>query len=261
MLVRKLSIVIPAYNEGPTIHRILNKVKAVSLLNNIEKEVIIVNDCSTDDTEQSIHAYMNGNPDLNIQYFRHEVNKGKGAALHTGISKATGEYTIIQDADLEYDPEEYNILLKPVIDDFADIVYGSRFMGGNAHRILFFWHSIGNKFLTFLSNMFTNLNLTDMETCYKLFDTRVVQSLVLKENRFGFEPEVTAKISRVPKIRIYEVGISYYGRTFEEGKKIGWKDGFRAIYCIFKYNFFAKKQEAVKTYSDLQQAKIAQSEQ
>lgn len=239
-MINKLSIVIPAYNEGPTIHHILNKVKSVSLLNNIEKEVIIVNDCSKDNTEESILKYKDDNQDLNIQYFKHEVNKGKGAALHTGISKATGEYVVIQDADLEYDPEEFNILLKPVIDGFADVVYGSRFMGGNAHRILFFWHSIGNKFLTMLSNAFTNLNLTDMETCYKLFDTKTVQSLTLKENRFGFEPEVTAKISRVPNIRIYEVGISYYGRTFEEGKKIGWKDGFRAIYCILKYNIFSK---------------------
>ena len=233
--INKLSIVIPAYNEGPTIHRILNKVKAVSLVGEIEKEVIIVNDCSRDNTEESILKYRDENPELNIQYYKHEVNKGKGAALHTGISKASGEYLIIQDADLEYDPEEYNILLRPILDGHADVVFGSRFMGGKPHRILFFWHSIGNKFLTFLSNMFTNLNLTDMETCYKLFRTDLIQSLVLKENRFGFEPEVTAKISRIPKVRIYEVGISYYGRTFEEGKKINWKDGFRAIYCILRY--------------------------
>ena len=236
MPITKLSIVIPAYNEGATIHRILNKVKAVELINNIQKEVILVNDCSTDNTEQAILDYKAANPDLNIQYYKHEVNRGKGAALHTGIKAATGEYTIIQDADLEYDPEEFNILLKPIVNEVADVVYGSRFMGGNPHRILFFWHSIGNKFLTFLSNMFTNLNLTDMETCYKLFETKTIQSLELKENRFGFEPEVTAKIARVPQIRIYEVGISYYGRTFEEGKKINWKDGFRAIYCILKYN-------------------------
>jgi glycosyltransferase involved in cell wall biosynthesis len=236
MSIHKLSIVIPAYNEGATIHKILNKVKDVKLINDIEKEVILVNDYSTDNTEEAILRYKEDNPDLPISYYKHEKNKGKGAALHTGISKATGEYLIIQDADLEYDPEEYNILLKPVIDGVADVVYGSRFMGGNAHRILFFWHSLGNQFLTFLSNMFTNLNLTDMETCYKLFQTKTLQALTLKENRFGFEPEVTAKIARVPNIRIYEVGISYYGRTFAEGKKINWKDGFRAIYCILKYN-------------------------
>ncbi|MFN4914753.1 MAG: glycosyltransferase family 2 protein [Sphingomonadales bacterium] len=235
-----LSIVIPAYNEGRTIHLILDRVKAVSLRDNIAKEVIIVNDCSKDNTEEAIQAYMGNNPELNIQYYKHEVNQGKGAALHTGIQKATGDFVIIQDADLEYDPTEYNILLQPILDGFADVVYGSRFMGGNPHRILFFWHSIGNKMLTFLSNMFTNLNLTDMETCYKLFRREIIQGIQLKEKRFGFEPEVTAKVSRIPKIRIYEVGISYYGRTYEEGKKIGWKDGFRAIWCILKYNFFSK---------------------
>lgn len=236
--MRKLSIVIPAYNEGRTIHFILDKVKAVRLLDNIEKEVIIVNDCSKDNTEESVMAYKQANPDLPITYFKHEVNQGKGAALHTGIRIATGDYVIIQDADLEYDPEEYNILLKPMLSGFADVVYGSRFMGGKPHRILFFWHSIGNKWLTTLSNMFTNLNLSDMETCYKLFKREIVQGLKLEEKRFGFEPEVTAKISRVPNVRIYEVGISYYGRTYEEGKKIGWKDGFRAIWCILKYNLF-----------------------
>lgn len=238
---KKLSIVIPAYNEGPTIHHILNRIKAVDLPNGIEKELIIVNDCSRDNTEESILKYKEENPDLNIQYYKHEVNQGKGAALHTGISKATGEFTVIQDADLEYDPQEYHILLKPILSGDADVVYGSRFMGGNPHRILFFWHSIGNQMLTFLSNMLTNLNLTDMETCYKLFRTDMVQGLKLYEKRFGFEPEVTAKISRIPKVRIYEVGISYYGRTFEEGKKINWKDGFRAIYCIVKYNIFKRK--------------------
>jgi len=236
----KLSIIIPAYNEGPTIHRILDKIKAVKLVGDMEKEIIITNDCSTDDTEAAILRYQSLNPELNIQYFKHEVNKGKGAALHTGISKATGDYVVIQDADLEYDPREYNLLLQPILDDFADVVYGSRFMGGNPHRILFFWHSIGNKFLTFLSNAFTNLNLTDMETCYKLFKRDIIQSLTLKEKRFGFEPEVTAKIARVEGVRIYEVGISYYGRSYEEGKKIGWRDGFRAIYCILKYNLFAR---------------------
>lgn len=233
-----LSIVIPAYNEARTIHLILDKVKAVELDGGLGKEVIIVNDCSTDATEQAIQSYRRANPELNIQYYQHEVNKGKGAALHTGIAKAAGEYVIIQDADLEYDPEEYNILLKPMLSGVADVVYGSRFMGGNPHRILFFWHSIGNKFLTFLSNAMTNLNLTDMETCYKLFRRETVQGLQLREQRFGFEPEVTAKVSRIPGIRIYEVGISYYGRTYAEGKKINWRDGFRAIYCILKYNLF-----------------------
>ncbi|RYD56889.1 MAG: glycosyltransferase family 2 protein [Sphingobacteriales bacterium] len=236
----KLSIVIPAYNEGRTIHFILNKVKAVNLIGGLEKEVIIVNDCSKDNTEEAIQKYKSENPDLPITYYKHEVNKGKGAALHTGIDHATGRFVIIQDADLEYDPEEYNILLKPLLEDVADVVYGSRFIGGKPHRILFFWHSIGNRWLTTLSNMFTNLNLTDMETCYKVFKRETIQSIKLEEKRFGFEPEVTARISRIPKVRIYEVGISYYGRTYEEGKKIGWKDGFRAIYCILKYNLFKK---------------------
>lgn len=238
-IIKKLSIVIPAYNEGPTIHRILDRVKAVVLVNEIQKEVIIVNDSSKDNTEDSILKYKELNPDLNIQYFKHEVNSGKGAALQTGISKATGEFLIIQDADLEYDPEEYNDMLAPILRGEADVVYGSRFMGGKPHRLLFFWHSIGNQYvLTFLSNMLSNLNMTDMETCYKMFRTSTIQSIKLVEKRFGFEPEVTAKIAKVPGIRIYEVGISYYGRTYEEGKKIGWKDGFRAIYCILKYNLF-----------------------
>jgi glycosyltransferase involved in cell wall biosynthesis len=236
----KLSIIIPAFNEGKTIHRILDKVQEVKLVNELQKEVIIVNDCSTDNTEEAIATYRSNNASLNIQYYKHEVNKGKGAALHTGIAKATGDFIIVQDADLEYDPQEYNILLKPILDGFADVVYGSRFMGGRPHRILFFWHTIGNRFLTFLSNMFTNLNLTDMETCYKMFRAEVLKSFEFKENRFGFEPEVTARMSRYPKVRVYEVGISYYGRTYEEGKKIGWRDGFRAIWCILKYNVWAK---------------------
>jgi glycosyltransferase involved in cell wall biosynthesis len=237
IIINKLSIVIPAYNEAKTIHYILNKIDEVVLLNQIQKEIIIVDDCSKDNTQEVLHTYIS-HSSLNIQLVRHEVNKGKGAALHTGIQHASGDLVVIQDADLEYDPHEYNLLLKPILDGHADVVYGSRFMGGNAHRILFFWHSIGNKILTTLSNMFTNLNLTDMETCYKLFRREIIQSLQLKENRFGFEPEVTAKIARIPNIRIYEVGISYYGRTYAEGKKINWKDGFRAIYCILKYNLF-----------------------
>jgi glycosyltransferase involved in cell wall biosynthesis len=237
-MITKLSIIIPAYNEAKTIHLILNKLKEVKLVNNITKEIIIVNDCSKDQTEEVLLNYISDNKDLAITYYKHEVNQGKGAALHTGISKATGEYLIIQDADLEYDPQEYNDLLKPIISGFADVVFGSRFMGSNPHRILFFWHTMGNKFLTFLSNMCTNLNLTDMETCYKLFRTDIIQGIQLKEKRFGFEPEVTAKIARIPKIRIYEIGISYYGRTYDEGKKIGWKDGFRAIYSIVKYGLF-----------------------
>jgi len=237
-VIRKLSIVIPAYNEGTTIHRILDKVKEVELINGIRKEIIVVNDCSTDNTEEAIASYISSNRSLDIQYYKHDVNMGKGAALHTGIGKATGEYLIIQDADLEYDPREYNVLLEPVVSGFADVVYGSRFMGGNPHRILFFWHTVGNKLLTTLSNMMTNLNLTDMETCYKLFNTKLVQSFKLKEQRFGFEPEITAALAKVPGIRIYEVGISYYGRTYLEGKKIGWRDGLQAIYCIVRYNIF-----------------------
>jgi len=236
-----LSIVIPAYNEGRTIHRILDKVKTVELIHGMSKEIIIVNDFSSDNTEEAVLKYQKDNPNLPISYFKHEKNRGKGAALHTGIDKATGDIVVIQDADLEYNPVEYNILLQPILDDFADVVYGSRFMGGKPHRILFFWHSIGNKMLTGASNAMTNLNLTDMETCYKMWRSEVIKSVKLKEQRFGFEPEVTAKVSRIPNIRIYEVGISYYGRTYEEGKKINWKDGVRAIYCILKYNIWSKK--------------------
>ncbi len=235
--MKKLSILIPVYNEGNTIHLILDKIKSVSLIQEITKEIIIVNDCSNDNTEESILKYISLNPDLLIKYFKHTINRGKGAAIHTAISKVTGDMCIVQDADLEYDPAEYNVLLKPIIEGFADVVYGSRFIGGKPHRILFFWHTIGNKFLTTFSNMMTNLNLTDMETCYKMFKTDILQRIELKEKRFGFEPEVTAKIVKIPNLRIYEVGISYYGRTYEEGKKISWKDGFRAIYCILKYRF------------------------
>jgi len=237
----KLSIIIPAYNEEKTIHLILNKVKEVKLIDDFEKEVLVVNDCSKDRTEEAIHKYMKDNPEMFISYHKHHVNQWKWAALHTGIKYATGDYLIIQDADLEYDPQEYNLLLKPIVDWFADIVYGSRFLWGSPHRILFFRHSIGNKFLTFLSNIFANLNLTDMETCYKLFKSDIIKNVHLKEKRFGFEPEITQKIARIKSTRIYEVGISYYGRTYLEGKKISWKDWFRAIYCVLKYGLFRSK--------------------
>jgi glycosyltransferase involved in cell wall biosynthesis len=238
--VAKLTIVIPAYNEARTIHRILDRVGQAELPCGLGKELIVVNDCSKDDTQAVLEAYRDAHPELPMTIIGHEVNQGKGAALHTGIRRATGEYLIIQDADLEYDPREYEQLLRPILEGFADVVYGSRFMGGKPHRILFFWHTIGNRLLTFLSNMFTNLNLTDMETCYKLFRTEIIQSMTLQEKRFGFEPEVTARIARVPKVRVYEVGISYYGRTYAEGKHIGWKDGVRAIYCILKYNLLLR---------------------
>ena len=228
-----LSIIIPAYNESTTIEQILNKVIKVELPQNIGKEIIVVNDKSTDNTLEQLLAFQR---QTGIKLISHEKNQGKGAAIRTGIENATGDFIIIQDADTEYDPNEYKLLLQPIIDGFADVVYGSRFSGGNPHRILFFWHSLGNKFLTFLSNMFTDLNLTDMETCYKLFRADIIKKIKLRENRFGFEPEITSKIARIPGVRIYEVGISYYGRTFSEGKKISWEDGFKAIFCILKYN-------------------------
>ncbi len=237
-MITSLSILIPAYNEANTIVSILDRVLEVELINNITKEIIVIDDCSSDGTFELVKNYIKAHPKAAIRLEHHEKNKGKGAAIHTGIKSATGDYLIVQDADLEYDPMEFNELFKPIFYDKADVVYGSRFMGSKPHRILFFWHTIGNRILTFLSNMLTNLNLTDMETCYKLFRSDIIKKIHLQENRFGFEPEVTAKIARIPGIKIYEVGISYYGRTYEEGKKINWKDGFRAIYCILRYNLF-----------------------
>jgi glycosyltransferase involved in cell wall biosynthesis len=240
--IKKLSVLVPAFNEEQTIERILDRLGEVNLLNDIEMEIVVVNDASTDKTKEIVERYISSHPERSFSFFSQPKNKGKGAALHKAIEMATGDYLVVQDADLEYDPEEFNNLLKPVFKADADVVYGSRFMGGNPHRILFFWHSLGNKFLTMLSNMFTNLNLTDMETCYKLMRTSIAKELLLKERRFGFEPEVTAKIARIPGIRIYEIGISYYGRTYAEGKKINWKDGFRAMWCILKYNVFSRQK-------------------
>ncbi|MBK8486373.1 MAG: glycosyltransferase family 2 protein [Chitinophagales bacterium] len=236
--MQKLSVIVPAYNEENTIETILNTLSSVQLIADITMEIIVVNDCSKDNTAAILQSFIQSHPQLDIKSFHHAVNKGKGAALHTGIKEATGDFIIVQDADLEYDPNEFNILLKPIVDDRADVVYGSRFMGGNPHRILFFWHSLGNQFLTFISNMFSNLNLTDMETCYKLMRAEIIKGIPLKENRFGFEPELTQKLAKIKNIRIYEVGISYYGRTYAEGKKINWKDGVRALYCIVRYGLF-----------------------
>jgi glycosyltransferase involved in cell wall biosynthesis len=233
-----LSIIIPVYNEERLVTAIMEKINRTDLGENMRKEVIVINDCSTDGTDAVLQAYSNLAGAIPFKYIKHEKNRGKGAAVQTGIQHATGDFVIIQDADLEYDPRDYNAMLQPVVDDQADVVYGSRFIGDKPHRVLFFWHYVGNRFLTILSNAFTNVNLTDMETCYKLFRKDVLKQIKLKEKRFGFEPEVTAKVSRIPNIRIYEVGVSYYGRTYEEGKKIRWNDGFRAIWCVLRYNIF-----------------------
>ena len=234
----KLSILIPVYNEEDSILNILNELKKVKLINDIKKQIICIDDCSIDNSKNIIDNFIINNNDLDILVESHTKNKGKGAAIQTGIKIASGDIIVIQDADLEYDPKEFNLLINPIINGKADVVYGSRFIGGNPHRILFFWHTIGNKFLTFISNAFTNLNLTDMETCYKMFRKEIIEKITINENRFGIEPEITAKISKIPDIRIYEVGISYYGRTYKEGKKISLKDAFRALYCIVKYNLF-----------------------
>lgn len=239
-MTKLLSIVIPAYNEADFIESVLEKVSASLKKNKLDAEIIVVDDSSTDDTLARVENYKATHPEVSMHVLASTPNRGKGFVIRKGIEAATADYVLVQDADFEYDPDDYPLLLEPVLKGMADVVYGSRFSGGNPHRILFFWHSIGNKFLTTLSNMFTNLNLTDMETGYKLFKREVIQPIRLRENRFGFEPEVTAKIARVPGIRIYEVGISYYGRTYAEGKKINWKDGIKAIWCVLKYNLWAK---------------------
>lgn len=236
-----LTLIIPAYNEARTIEDVLDKILKSITFNNISTQLVVVDDASKDETLNCVAAWHKRNPEVQLVSIASKPNRGKGFAIRKGIEAAEGEYILIQDADYEYDPREYPKLLAPVLDGMADVVYGSRFIGGNPHRILFFWHSIGNKFLTSVSNIFTNLNLTDMESGYKLFKREILQSINLKENRFGFEPEVTAKISRIKDIRIYEVGISYYGRTYAEGKKINWQDGFRAIWCVLKYNIFDRK--------------------
>lgn len=237
--MKKLSIIIPCYNEEKLIEKVLEKVLYTKLDHEIEKEIIVVNDGSTDNTASVIDAFCKNNN--TVIAVHKQKNAGKGAAIKTALEKISGDVAIIQDGDLEYDPKEYNKMLQPIFDGYADVVYGSRFIGAGPHRVLFFFHTMGNKFLTFLSNLFTGLNLTDMETGYKMFKTEMLKQITIRESRFGFEPEVTAKISRIKNIRIYEVGIAYYGRTYSDGKKINWRDGFHAIWCVLKYNIFSRK--------------------
>ena len=244
--IKRLTVIIPCFNEASTIALILDKVCDVELPGTMDKEIIVVNDCSTDDTDLMISEYMEDNPAAPIRYIRHEVNSGKGAAVHAGIAATTGDYLIIQDADLEYNPKEYTLLLEPILSGDADIVYGSRFMGGNPHRILFFWHTLGNKQLTFFSNLFTNMNLTDAHTCYKLVPTGLIRRIPLKEKRFAFDAELNVKLSQIPGLRVYEVGISYYGRTFAEGKKIRLRDALRSVFCIIKYSIFSSQLRSEK---------------
>jgi len=238
--LKTLSIIIPCYNEERLIGTLLDKVISATIQWNLQKEILVVDDGSSDKTAETVRNYMMQHPHSNIRLLHHEKNRGKGASIQTALKQVTGEIVIIQDADLEYDPRDYNLMLEPIMENDADVVYGSRFMGAGPHRVLFYFHTIGNRFLTFLSNLFTQLNLTDMETGYKMFRTEILRQIQLKEKRFGIEPEITARISRIKNIRIYETGIRYYGRTYAEGKKINWKDGIRAIYCIFKYNIFSR---------------------
>jgi glycosyltransferase involved in cell wall biosynthesis len=240
MSIQKLSILVPCYNEERTIIVMLERLLQIELTQNLRKEIIVVDDCSTDKSHEIITDFIKTDQTASIKLIKHENNMGKGASIHSAIKHAEGEVIVIQDADLEYDPAEYNKLLKPILEGHADVVYGSRFRGSDAHRVLFFWHTIGNNILTFWSNVFTGLNLTDMETGYKMIKTDMLKRIRLKEKRFGFEPEVTAKLSRIKNIRFYEVGISYYGRSYSEGKKIGWRDGVHAFWCLLKYNIFAR---------------------